>query len=67
LKRLANERIEPIFSRPADLIEDDFNKLKNDLCNFCSQNSLSDLSKSEENVLSFALFPYSSSDFFKIN
>lgn len=65
LKRLANERIKPIFSRPADLIEDDFDKLKNDLCNFCSQNSLSDLSKSEENVLSFALFPYSSSDFFK--
>ena len=65
LKSLANERIEPIFSRPADLIEDDFDKLKNDLCNFCSQNSLSDLSKSEENVLSFALFPYSSSDFFK--
>ena len=65
LKSLANERIEPIFSRPADMIEDDFDKLKNDLCNFCSQNSLSDLSKSEENVLSFALFPYSSSDFFK--
>ena len=65
LKSLAYERIEPIFSRPADLIEDDFDKLKNDLCNFCSQNSLSDLSKSEENVLSFALFPYSSSDFFK--
>jgi pyruvate/oxaloacetate carboxyltransferase len=64
LKQLAKEKKEPITSRPADFIENNFEESKKDLQNFCKKNSLKDLSKSEENILSFALFPYSASDFF---
>lgn len=64
LKQLAKEKKEPITSRPADFIENNFEESKKDLQNFCKKNSLKDLSKSEENILSFALFPYSASNFF---
>ena len=67
LKYLAKEKKEPITSRPADFIENNFEESKKDLQNFCKKNSLKDLSKSEENILSFALFQYSASNFFKIS
>jgi len=57
--------MEPITTRPADFIVNNFEELKKDLESFCKKNSLKDLSISEENILSFALFPYSSTDFFK--
>ena len=65
LKSLAKEKMEPITTRPADFIVNNFEELKKDLESFCKKNSLKDLSISEENILSFALFPYSSTDFFK--
>jgi oxaloacetate decarboxylase alpha subunit len=65
LRSLAKEKMEPITTRPADFIVNNFEELKKDLESFCKKNSLKDLSISEENILSFALFPYSSTDFFK--
>ncbi len=67
LKEKAMLEMEPIETRPADNLVDDFDQLKEDLSNFCSKNSLKDASLVDENVLSFALFPYSSTDFFKNN
>ena len=67
LKEKAKLEMEPIETRPADDLVDDFDQLKEDLSNFCLKNSLKDTSLVDENVLSFALFPYSSTDFFKNN
>ena len=67
LKDKARLEMEPIKTRPADDLVNDFEQLKEDLSNFCLKNSLKDASQNEENVLSFALFPYSSTDFFKNN
>ena len=67
LKEKAKLEMEPIETRPADDLVDDFDQLKEDLSNFCSKNSLKDASLVDENVLSFALFPYSSTDYFKNN
>jgi oxaloacetate decarboxylase alpha subunit len=67
LKDKARLEMEPIKTRPADDLVNDFKQLKEDLSNFCLKNSLKDASQNEENVLSFALFPYSSTDFFKNN
>ncbi len=67
LKEKAKLEMEPIETRPADDLVDDFDQLKEDLSNFCSKNSLKDASLFDENVLSFALFPYSSTDYFKNN
>ena len=67
LKEKAELEMEPIETRPADDLVDDFDQLKEDLSNFCSKNSLKDASLVDENVLSFALFPYSSTDYFKNN
>ena len=67
LKEKAKLEMEPIETRPADDLVDDFDQLKEDLSNFCSKNSLKNASLVDENVLSFALFPYSSTDFFKNN
>ena len=59
LKDKARLEMEPIKIRPADDLVNDFKQLKEDLSNFCLKNSLKDASQNEENVLSFALFPYS--------
>ena len=67
LKDKARLEMEPIKTRPADDLVNDFEQLKEDLSNFCLKNSLKDASQIDENVLSFALFPYSSTDFFKNN
>lgn len=67
LKDKARLEMEPIKTRPADDLVNDFKQLKEDLSNFCLKNSLKDASQIDENVLSFALFPYSSTDFFKNN
>ena len=67
LKEKAKLEMEPIETRPADDLVDDFDQLKEDLSNFCLKNSLKDTSLVDENVLSFVLFPYSSTDFFKNN
>ena len=67
LKDKARLEMEPIKTRPADDLVNDFKQLKEDLSNFCLKNSLKDASQIDENVLSFALFPYSSIDFFKNN
>ena len=66
LKDKARLEMEPIKTRPADDLVNDFKQLKEDLSNFCLKNSLKDASQIDENVLSFALFPYSSTDFLKI-
>ena len=62
LKDKARLEMEPIKTRPADDLVNDFKQLKEDLSNFCLKNSLKDASQIDENVLSFALFPYSSTD-----
>ena len=67
LKDKARLEMGPIKTRPADDLVNDFKQLKEDLSNFCLKNSLKDASQIDENVLSFALFPYSSTDFFKNN
>ena len=67
LKDKARLEMEPIKTRPADDLVNDFKQLKEDLSNFCLKNSLKDASQIDENVLSFALFPYSSTNFFKNN
>ena len=67
LKDKARLEMEPIKTRPADDLVNDFEQLKEDLSNFCLKNSLKDASQIDENILSFALFPYSSTDFFKNN
>ena len=67
LKDKARLEMEPIKTRPADDLVNDFEQLKEDLSNFCLKNSLKDASQIDENVLSFALFPYSSTNFFKNN
>lgn len=67
LKDKARLEMEPIKTRPADDLVNDFEQLKEDLSNFCLKNSLKDASQIDENVLSFVLFPYSSTDFFKNN
>ena len=67
LKEKAKLEMNPIHKRPADKLSDDFLSLKEDLRNFCIKNSLKDVSTVDENVISFALFPYSSCDFFKKN
>ena len=67
LKDKARLEMEPIKTRPADDLVNDFELLKEDLSNFCLKNSLKDASQIDENILSFALFPYSSTDFFKNN
>ena len=67
LKDKARLEMDPIKTRPADDLVNDFEQLKEDLSNFCLKNSLKDASQIDENVLSFALFPYSSTDFFKNN
>jgi oxaloacetate decarboxylase alpha subunit len=67
LKEKAKLEMNPIHKRPADELSDDFLSLKEDLRNFCIKNSLKDVSTVDENVISFALFPYSSCDFFKKN
>ena len=67
LKEKAKLEMNPIHKRPADELSDDFLSLKEDLRNFCIKNSLKDVSTVDENVISFALFPYSACDFFKKN
>ncbi len=56
---------ETVSVRPADLIEDDIEERKEDLKNFCVQNSLKDYSKNEEYLLCFIQFPYSTTDYLK--
>lgn len=67
LKEKAKLEMEPIETRPADILSDDFFSLKKDLKNFCLKNAIEDISEIEENILSFTIFPYSSSDYFKKN
>ncbi len=67
LKEKAKLEMEQIETRPADTLSDDFLSIKKDLKNFCLKNAVEDISEIEENILSFAIFPYSSSDYFKKN
>lgn len=63
----AKLEMNPIHDRPADELPDDFESLKEDLRKFCAKNSIEDASSKDENIISFALFPYSACDFFKKN
>ena len=63
----AKLEMNPILNRPADELQDDFESLQEDLRKFCAKNSIEDVSSEDENIISFALFPYSACDFFKKN
>ena len=63
----AKLEMNPIHDRPADELPDDFESLQEDLRKFCAKNSIEDVSSEDENIISFALFPYSACDFFKKN
>ena len=63
----AKLEMNPIHDRPADELPDDFESLQEDLRKFCAKNSIEDVSSKDENIISFALFPYSACDFFKKN
>ena len=63
----AKLEMNPIHDRPADELQDDFESLQEDLRKFCAKNSIEDVSSEDENIISFALFPYSACDFFKKN
>ena len=63
----AKLEMKPIQNRPADELPDDFESLQKDLRKFCAKNSIEDVSTKDENIISFALFPYSACDFFKKN
>ena len=63
----AKLEMNPIHNRPADELQDDFESLQEDLRKFCAKNSIEDVSSEDENIISFALFPYSACDFFKKN
>ena len=63
----AKLEMDPIYDRPADELPDDFELLQEDLRKFCAKNSIEDVSSKDENIISFALFPYSACDFFKKN
>ena len=63
----AKLEMNPIHDRPADELLDDFDSLQEDLRKFCAKNSIEDVSSKDENIISFALFPYSACDFFKKN
>ena len=65
LLELAEKNQDTISVRPADLIKDDLEEIKEDLRNFCSQNNLKDYSEQEEYLLCFIQFPYSTTDFLK--
>ena len=54
-----------ITQRPADLLSEKFSDYQNDLSIFCKKLEITDLSTSEENVLTFILIPYGSEKLFK--
>ena len=65
LFKKALEQKNNITERPADLLKEKFEDFKENLKQYCNKLKIKDLSKIEENILTFILIPYGSEKIFK--